>query len=96
MDRKSGESGIEEPHPVQRTGFPDRAKSSELRLEFDQTLQRFDEILKSFGRQHDRIPPAAHVFGDLEEASALVLFQIEEEDLPLNRKPFGSDRRAWR
>jgi hypothetical protein len=26
----------------------------------------------------------------------LVLFQIEEEDLPLNRKPFGSDRRAWR
>lgn len=59
------------------------AASLQLALEFDQPFQRFREVFECRCRKHDRVAPSAHVFGDFEEAAALIFFQIEEENLSL-------------
>ena len=55
--------------------------SLELRLVFHEPCEGFQEILKCRRRHHDRIPPTTDIFGDLEETSTLVLFEVEEENL---------------
>ena len=49
-------------------------------------MQRFGVVLKSRFRwkRDNRITSPANVFGDLEEASSLILLQIEEKELPLD------------
>ena len=64
----------------------------ELRLEFHQTLQGFEEILKGVRWQHDRVTPSADILGDFQEPAALVFFEIEKEDFPLDRHLFRRDR----
>ena len=54
----------------------------ELRLEFHQTLQGFEEIPKRRGGQHNRVTPSSHVFGDFQEPAALVFFEIVKEWAP--------------
>ena len=64
----------------------------ELRLEFHQTLQGFEEILKGVRWQHDRVTPSADILGYFQEPAALVFFEIEKEDFPFDRHFFRSDR----
>ena len=65
---------------------------SELGFEFDQSLQRFQEVLESWCWQHDRITPSTHVLGDLKKTPTLIFFQVEEEDFALDSYLFGSNR----
>ena len=46
-------------------------------------LQSFDEIIERFGRHHDGIPATPDVLRDFHELPAIVLLQIEKENLSL-------------
>lgn len=63
----------------------------ELALELDQTLQGLQEIPERRRRKHDGITPAADIFRDLQEPTALILFKVEKENLPFDRHFFGGD-----
>ena len=66
--------------------------SLEFTLKLDQPLQRFQELLECVHREHDGVPASTHVFGDLEEAPSLILFQVEEEKSSGRSLSF---RRQW-
>jgi hypothetical protein len=69
-----------------------RSASTERFLKLQQPLERFGKLSKSFRRQHDGISTAADIFGDLQKSSAIILFQIEEENLPVGCDFLGSER----
>src|SRR5690606_4574915 len=58
---------------------------------FADVLERVDEVVEKLDRQHDGLAAASHVFGDFDELSAVVLLQIEEEDLPVRDDFLGVD-----
>ena len=49
------------------------------------------ELLGGVDRENDRVAAAAHILGDLDEFTAVVLLEIEEENLPFVDDLFGSD-----
>ena len=60
-------------------------------------LESFDELYGDIDRQHDRVTTTTNILGDLDEAAAIVLLQIEEEDLPITHQLFRMQRwRRWR
>ncbi len=52
-------------------------------LSVQNALERLGEVECGLHRQHDGVPPAAHVFGDFDEAPSIVLLEVQEEDLPV-------------
>src|SRR5690606_36886456 len=46
-------------------------------------LERADEVVEKLDRHHDGVAAAPHILGDFDELSAVVLLQIEKEDLPV-------------
>jgi hypothetical protein len=66
----------------------------QLALELNQPFQCFREVFEGGCRQHDCVASSAHVFRDLEESAALILFKIEKKNLALVHDLFGRDRRG--
>jgi hypothetical protein len=52
-------------------------------------MQGIDEVAEHFHRQHDGIAAPPDVFGDLDDASAVVFFQVEKENFPICDQFFG-------
>ncbi len=75
-----------------RKGRNRKPRRLKLGFELDQALKRFEKILKCRSREHDGVTPSAHIFGDLQEPTALIFFEVEEKDLPLDSDFFRSDR----
>ena len=55
-----------------------RVGSMLIRCGFD-ILQRLDEVAQNFGRHHDGIAIAAHVFGDFDDHAARIFLEINVE-----------------
>jgi len=80
------------PFPDAHEGAEYQARRLELALELDQTLERFQKILKRGSREHDRVTPSAYVFGDFQKPPTLIFFEVEKEDFAIIHNLFGSDR----
>jgi hypothetical protein len=61
-------------------------------LDLDNARERFHEILKSTGRKHDGVSAPTNIFRDFQKPPAFVLFEIKEEDLPINLYLLGRER----
>ena len=48
-----------------------------------------DEVTKDFSRDHDGVSVTSDVFGDFDDASSAILFQIEKEDFAISEDFFG-------
>ena len=47
-------------------------------------LQRGNEIIEDFGRNHDAVTVGAHLFSDAHHASAGIAFQVNKEGLAVS------------
>ena len=65
---------------------------SEALFKLHQALQGLEELAKSGSWEHDGVTPTAHVFGNLQKTTPLVLLEVEEEHFPLVSHLFRSYR----
>jgi hypothetical protein len=56
-------------------------------------MQRIDKIAQHLDRQHDGVATATHILGDFDDPTAVILLQVEEENLPISDQFFRMQRR---
>ena len=54
-------------------------------------LQRSNEIIENFCRNHDAVAVGAHLFGDADHTPASVALEIQEEGLAVSNDFFGAN-----